>query len=121
MTPQEQSASALPSASISLPSAEVIKLPSQARNSTASPPFFTVANINKMRCPPGKTEAFFWDAKCGGFGLRVLKSGRRSWIFQYRDAHKRTRRIALGDVSAVSLNDAREAARPAPPAWRSHP
>jgi hypothetical protein len=70
MTPQEQSASALPSASISLPSAEVIKLPSQARNSTASPPFFTVANINKMRCPPGKTEAFFWDAKCGGFGLR---------------------------------------------------
>jgi len=43
--------------------------------------------------------------------MRVLRSGRRSWIFQYRDEHKRTRRIALGDVSAVSLEAARAAAR----------
>jgi integrase len=64
-----------------------------------------------MRCPPGKSEAFFWDAACSGFGMRALKSGRRSWIYQYRDDHKRTRRIALGDVSAVSLNTARAAAR----------
>ena len=64
-----------------------------------------------MRCPPGKREVFFWDANCGGFGIRTLSSGRRSWIFQYRDEHKRTRRIALGDVSAVSLEAARAAAR----------
>jgi len=37
-------------------------------------------------------------------GIRALKSGRRSWIYQYRDEHKRTRRIAIGDVSAVSLD-----------------
>jgi integrase len=41
----------------------------------------------------------------------VLKSGRRSWVFQYRDPHGRTRRIALGDVSAVELDAAREAAK----------
>jgi integrase len=64
-----------------------------------------------MRCPPGKSEALFWDAACSGFGMRALKSGRRSWIFQYRDDHKRTRRIAFGDVSAVSLDTARAVAR----------
>jgi integrase len=64
-----------------------------------------------MRCPPGRRETFFWDVNCRGFGIRVLGSGRRSWIFQYRDEHKRTRRIALGDLSAVSLEAARAAAR----------
>ena len=48
---------------------------------------------------------------CHGFGLRALKSGRRSWIYQYRDEHRRTRRIVLGDVSTVSLDAARKAAR----------
>jgi integrase len=64
-----------------------------------------------MRCPPGRSEAFFWDRSCRGFGIRVLKSGRRSWVFQYRDENSRTRRVALGDVSAVGLEAAREAAR----------
>jgi integrase len=54
---------------------------------------------------------FFWDGTCNGFGLRALASGRRSWVYQYRDEHKRTRRIALGDATAVSLEAAREAAR----------
>jgi integrase len=64
-----------------------------------------------MRCPAEKTDVIFWDASCRGFGIRALSSGRRSWIFQYRDEHQRTRRIALGDVSAVSLEAARAAAR----------
>jgi integrase len=64
-----------------------------------------------MHCPTGKQETLFWDASCRGFGLRALASGRRTWIYQYRDEHKRTRRIALGDVSAVTLEAARRAAR----------
>jgi integrase len=64
-----------------------------------------------MHCRPGDRETLFWDASCRGFGLRALSSGRRTWIFQYRDEHKRTRRIALGDVSAVGLDAARQAAR----------
>jgi hypothetical protein len=104
----------LPAAEVTTPapSAEVIQLPTGNRKRTVSQGRpFTKASISKMRCPPGKSEAFFWDANCGGFGLRALSSGRRSWIFQYRDEHKRTRRIALGDVSAVSLDAARDAAR----------
>jgi len=103
----------LPSVEVTTqPSGEVIQLPH--RNRKPSPignAGFTKASIARMRCPPGKKEAFYWDAGCGGFGMRALGSGRRSWIFQYRDEHKRTRRIALGDVSAVSLEAARVAAR----------
>jgi integrase len=92
-----------------LPGAEIIQLPTKRIARVAGA--FTKAGINRMRCPPGKSEGLFWDAACRGFGLRALKSGRRSWIYQYRDEHKRTRRIALGDVSAVSLDTARAAAR----------
>src|SRR5262245_21738943 len=96
----EQPAAAPALASTMLPSAEVIHLPT-ARPSTRVATGFTRTSINKMHCPPGKSEALFWDTTCRGFGLRALKSGRRSWIYQYRDEHKRTRRIAIGDVSAV--------------------
>src|SRR5215211_5585197 len=110
MTSQKQSASTLPFASKMLPSADVIVLPNPRR---IAPPrgTFTKNRIGEMHCLPGKRETLFWDAGCRGFGLRALGSGRRTWIFQYRDEHKRTRRIALGDVSAVGLDAARQAAR----------
>jgi Arm domain-containing DNA-binding protein len=110
MRPHEQSAVTLASASTMLPSVKVIPLPT-AKPSTRVAGAFTKSSINKMHCPQGKSEAFYWDASCRGFGLRVLKSGRRSWIYQYRDEHKRTRRIVIGDVSAVNLDTARTVAR----------
>jgi hypothetical protein len=110
MISQKQSASTPSFASTMLPSGNVIVLPTAKR---VAPPrgTFTKTAIAKMRCPPGKDEQLFWDRSCGGFGLRALASGRRTRIYQYRDEHMRTRRIALGDVSAVTLDAARLAAR----------
>lgn len=110
MGPHEQSASTIGSASTLLPRAEVIAL-HIARRSPAEPGTFTKAAVRRMQCPPAQREKFFWDAACRGFGIRALQSGRRSWIYQYRDEHGRTRRIVLGDVSAVTLEDARDEAR----------
>lgn len=112
MARHEHSASTGGSASILLPrqSAEVIPLPT-ARRRPERLGTFTKATLRHMHCPAGQAEKFFWDAGCRGLGLRALKSGRRSWIYQYRDEHGRTRRVAIGDVSAVSLEDAREEAR----------
>src|SRR5258708_652835 len=110
MSNHEYSASTVAAASTLLPSAEVIPLPT-AKRSRAEPGTFTKITIRRMLCPRGQYEKFFWDTGCRGFGMRALRSGRRSWIYQYRDEHGRTRRIVLGDVSAVSLDDAREAAR----------
>ena len=110
MTRHKYSASTLASASTLLPSAEVIRLPT-ARRSRFEPGTFTKVTVRKMQCPLGQAEKFFWDTGCRGFGIRALRTGRRSWIFQYRDEHARTRRIVLGDVSTVELEDARNAAR----------
>ncbi|MDE2284572.1 MAG: integrase family protein [Hyphomicrobiales bacterium] len=110
MTRHEYPASASASASTLLPGAEVIPF-SPARRNRVDPGTFTKATVRKMQCPPGQEEKFFWDTGCRGFGIRALRTGRRSWIFQYRDEHGRTRRIVLGDVSAVDLEQARNAAR----------
>jgi Arm DNA-binding domain len=110
MDSQEQSASTVVPASTLLPTADVIPLPT-ANRKRAEPGAFTKITVPRMRCHPGKSETFFWDASCHGFGMRTLRSGRRSWVYQYRDEHGRTRRIVLGDVSAVSLDAAREEAR----------
>jgi hypothetical protein len=110
MTSQKQSASTSSFASTVLPSAEVIEF-RPAKRIARQPRGFTKVSVSKMHCSKGEPETLFWDPSCRGFGLRALKSGRRTWIYQYRDEHNRTRRIALGDVSAVALDAARQAAR----------
>ena len=110
MTSHTHSASAPSFVSTALPSVKVIELRT-ARQAIQQSRSFTKISISKMHCPKGKQEVLFWDPSCRGFGLRALKSGRRTWIYQYRDEHKRTRRIALGDASAVGLDAARKAAR----------
>ena len=110
MTSQKQSASTPSFASTVLPAANVIVLPT-AKRSCITEGAFTKTGIIKDAMPGRKTGRLFWDKSCRGFGLRALGSGRRTWIYQYRDEHKRTRRIALGDMSAVALDAARQAAR----------
>src|SRR5437899_6357529 len=110
MSAHKQSASTVGDASTLLPSADVIAIPRVRRGRVGSDAF-TKAAVRRMQCPPGKEEKFFWDAGCRGFGVRALRSGRRSWIYQYRDEHGQTRRIVLGDLSSVPLEDAREEAR----------
>jgi hypothetical protein len=66
MNRHEQSVAAPALASTVLPSAEVIQL-ATARPSTRVAGGFTRASINKMHCPPGKSEALFWDRVCRGF------------------------------------------------------
>jgi Arm DNA-binding domain len=110
MTNHENSASAVASASTLLPSAKVIPLPT-AKRSRAEPRGLHQEYCPQDALPFGAIGNFFWDQSCRGFGLRALSSGRRSWVYQYRDEHGRTRRIVLGDVSAVSLDNARIEAR----------
>ena len=112
MTHKQSSVSAAPAASTSLPKADVVSLLVGSSAAVCKPvAAFTRHSVKGMRCPDSKTEVFFWDASCPGFGLRVLNSGRRSWIYQYRDGHKRTRRIVIGDEAKVDLDTARKTVR----------
>jgi integrase len=66
-------------------------------------------NLPKLNLPRGRSEAIYFDDDIGGFGIRLRKSGSRSWIYQY-DIAGRTRRITLGNVSAIDPAKARQIA-----------
>ncbi len=72
------------------------------------PTTLTAAKVDALKVPAtGRSDC--WDAKVPGFGLRVSQSG-KTWFVRYRQNGKR-RRMVLGKFPAMSLADARAAAR----------
>ena len=58
---------------------------------------------------PGQKDVFVWDSELAGFGLRVLPSGRRSYVIQYR-AGGRQRRFTIGPHGVFTPTQARQRA-----------
>jgi len=56
-----------------------------------------------------QAEYFIWDSEIPGFGLRVLPSGRKGYVVQYR-AGRRSRRISLGPSTVLTCEQARNRA-----------
>ena len=46
-----------------------------------------------------------------GFGVRVLPSGKATFLIQYRAAHGGTRRLTLGTYGVLTIDQARELAK----------
>ena len=61
--------------------------------------------------PRTATEAFVWDSEVKGLGIRIKPSGTRSYLIQYRNQARRTRRMVLGNCGVLSLEEARGLAR----------
>ncbi len=59
---------------------------------------------------PGAKDYFVWDDDLKGFGVRVLTSGRRTFLAQYRSGGVQ-RRVKLGVYGAITADQARSAAR----------
>ncbi|MBB4267582.1 tyrosine-type recombinase/integrase [Roseospira visakhapatnamensis] len=55
---------------------------------------------------PQDKEAFIWDEDVPGFGLRILPSGYKGYVVQYR-AGRRPRRISLGPATVLTCEQAR--------------
>jgi len=74
---------------------------------------FTANRVGSFECPPGKHQAFIWDAKTQGLGLRVMPTGARSYFHQGRLGGSRgpSVRTTIGSPTAWSLADARDRAR----------
>jgi integrase len=74
---------------------------------------FTQAAIDRFKIAAGKTEHIEFDDGMPGFGLRVRagdKRQHRTFIAQYKIGSKH-RRITLGNVSKVTLDDAQRRAK----------
>jgi integrase len=74
---------------------------------------FTQAAVDKFKIEAGKTEHIEFDDAMPGFGLRVRvgdKKQHRTFIAQYKIGTKH-RRITLGNVAKVTLEDAQKRAR----------
>jgi integrase len=48
---------------------------------------------------PAPKRSFIWDSEIKGFGLKVMPTGVKVFVFQYRTAEGDTRRMALGKYS----------------------
>jgi integrase len=69
----------------------------------------TAQTIRTVTAPAGKADYIVWDDAMPGFGLRI-RGDRKGYLAQYRLGQQQ-RRIGLGDVRKVRLEDARANAR----------
>jgi hypothetical protein len=61
-----------------------------------------------------ESEYFVWDRDLKGFGVRVQRTGERSYVVKYRAGNGRgapTRRVTLGPVGTLTPDEARRLAR----------
>jgi hypothetical protein len=64
--------------------------------------------IDSLR--PDERDRIVFDKTVPGFGVRVFRSGRKSYVIQYR-SQKRTRRFTLGNCNVLTPLQARKKAQ----------
>jgi integrase len=70
----------------------------------------TKATVERLKLPPDKSEALWFDEGLPGFGLRMRAGGKRTWITQYRLGSQQ-RRVTLGSVETLDAAAARQRAK----------
>jgi integrase len=60
--------------------------------------------------PLRESDYFVWDDSLPGFGVRIRPSGTKVYVLQYRNRFQRTKRLLLGRVGEITLDEARRAA-----------
>jgi integrase len=67
--------------------------------------FRTQAQVDRLRPPEGKLDAYVWDDGCPGLSIRLQGNARR-WVVWYQVNGAR-RRVTLGPIAGLKLQDAR--------------
>ena len=60
---------------------------------------------------PREADQVIFDDLVPGFGVRVMPSGIRSYLVQYRNAQRRSRRLTIGKHGTLTVDQARDRAR----------
>jgi integrase len=73
------------------------------------------AKLNKRAIdalkPAAEKQIVLWDSEIRGFGVRVLPSGLKTFIIQYRNAEGIKRRVNLGRFGVITVEQARGLAK----------
>jgi integrase len=70
----------------------------------------TKRSVDAARAPNSGQE-FLWDGELRGFGVRIVPSGLKTFIIQYRTLQGQSRRVTLGRYGIVTVEQAREQAK----------
>lgn len=57
-----------------------------------------------------KAKCIYWEEGGNGFGIRVWPTGKKVFLFSYRNAHRRQRYLTLGPYGALTPDQARKMA-----------
>src|SRR3546814_7168325 len=61
--------------------------------------------------PPKAKQVILWDTGVKGFGLRIMASGIKTFVVQYRNAEGIKRRMNLGRFGVLTVDRARDLAK----------
>lgn len=61
--------------------------------------------------PDPNGVSFLWDSELKGFGCKIEVTGTKSFVLQYRNSEGRKRRIVIGRLGVLTLEQARREAR----------
>ncbi|MGL4960345.1 MAG: tyrosine-type recombinase/integrase [Inquilinus sp.] len=73
-------------------------------------PNLTKRIVDALQHDP-RSDVFLWDTELRGFGVRVKPSGTRTFLIQYRNAERRTRRFVIGQYGVLTVEIARDLAK----------
>jgi integrase len=73
-------------------------------------PKLTKKIVDALQHEPDR-DVFAWDAEVRGFGVRLKPSGTRTFLIQYRNAERRSRRFVIGQYGILTVELARDLAR----------
>jgi integrase len=71
----------------------------------------TKRSVDALERPEKGKQVFLWDSELRGFGVRVLPSGLKTFVLQYRNTADKERRIKLGRYGIMTVEQAREDAK----------
>mgnify|MGYP005749331419 CR=1 FL=1 len=72
-------------------------------------PKITKSAIDQMAPDPSR-ERYLWDSALSGFGVRMLSSGKASFIIKYRTRSGESRKMVIARVGTITADEARKEA-----------
>ncbi len=60
---------------------------------------------------PGVKDTYIWDATVKGFALKVTPRSTKTYLFEYKDSSRKTRRVTIGHHGVITADQARERAK----------